>query len=212
MAQIQDRECQLLFIGEVTDNELILEGAVCLTIKKITWVQVCWAIAQVVLIISGILALHNPGDKLVSISGYLGLAMLIAGGINVVVFVKKKKILHGSQWLLADGMSAILLSIFPLFNQMILPAVIPFFFGVWELFSGVLKVIDASELREERIDGWKWFRYIGCIEIVSGVAALLKPIEDFVGMNVVVAIIFFVQSCGFLFKILIYPRLIKESQ
>lgn len=184
----------------------------CLTIKKITWVQVCWAIAQVVLIISGILALHNPGDKLVSISGYLGLAMLIAGGINVVVFVKKKKILHGSQWLLADGMSAILLSIFPLFNQMILPAVIPFFFGVWELFSGVLKVIDASELREERIDGWKWFRYIGCIEIVSGVAALLKPIEDFVGMNVVVAIIFFVQSCGFLFKILIYPRLIKESQ
>lgn len=212
MAHIQDRECQLLFIGEVTDNELILEGAVCLTIKKITWVQVCWAIAQVVLIISGILALHNPGDKLVSISGYLGLAMLIAGGINVVVFVKKKKILHGSQWLLADGMSAILLSIFPLFNQMILPAVIPFFFGVWELFSGVLKVIDASELREERIDGWKWFRYIGCIEIVSGVAALLKPIEDFVGMNVVVAIIFFVQSCGFLFKILIYPRLIKESQ
>ena len=210
--RIQDRECQLLFIGEVTDNELILEGAVCLTIKKITWVQVCWAIAQVVLIISGILALHNPGDKLVSISGYLGLAMLIAGGINVVVFVKKKKILHGSQWLLADGMSAILLSIFPLFNQMILPAVIPFFFGVWELFSGVLKVIDASELREERIDGWKWFRYIGCIEIVSGVAALLKPIEDFVGMNVVVAIIFFVQSCGFLFKILIYPRLIKESQ
>ena len=212
MAHIQDRECQLLFIGEVTDNELILEGAVCLTIKKITWVQVCWAIAQVVLIISGILALHNPGDKLVSISGYLGLAMLIAGGINVVVFVKKKKILHGSQWLLADGMSAILLSIFPLFNQMILPAVIPFFFGVWELFSGVLKVIDASELREERIDGWKWFRYIGCIEIVSGVAALLKPIEDFVGMNVVVAIIFFVQSCGFFFKILIYPRLIKESQ
>lgn len=183
----------------------------CLTIKKITWVQVCWSIAQVVLIISGILALHNPGDKLVSISGYLGLAMLIAGGINVVVFVKKKKILHGSQWLLADGMSAILLSIFPLFNQMILPAVIPFFFGVWELFSGVLKVIDASELREERIDGWKWFRCIGCIEIVSGVAALLKPIEDFVGMNVVVAIIFFVQSCGFLFKILIYPRLIKES-
>ena len=212
MAHIQDRECQLLFIGEVTDNELILEGAVCLTIKKITWGQVCWAIAQVVLIISGILALHNPGDKLVSISGYLGLAMLIAGGIYVVVFVKKKKILHGSQWLLADGMSAILLSIFPLFNQMILPAVIPFFFGVWELFSGVLKVIDASELREERIDGWKWFRYIGCIEIVSGVAALLKPIEDFVGMNDVVAIIFFVQSCGFLFKILIYPRLIKESQ
>jgi len=54
------------------------------------------------------------------------------------------------------------------------------------LFSGVLKVIDASELKEESIEGWKWFRGIGSIEILSGVAALLKPIDDFMGMNVVV--------------------------
>ncbi len=94
---------------------------------------------------------------------------------------------------------------------MIQPAIIPFFFGVWELFSGILKVIDSSELKEEKIAGWKWFRNIGSIEILSGVAALLKPIDDFMGMHVVVAIIFFVQSCGFLFKILIYPQIIKES-
>ncbi|MBQ8260929.1 MAG: DUF308 domain-containing protein [Lachnospiraceae bacterium] len=179
--------------------------------NKITWVQICWFVAQVVLIISGILALCNPGDKLVSISWYLGFSMLIVGGISLIIFKKKKKNLHGSQWLLADGLSTMLLSLFPLFNQMILPAVIPFFFGVWELFSGILKVIDASELKEELIKGWKWFRSIGCIEILSGVAALLKPIDDFVGMNVIVAIIFFIQSCGFLFKILIYPEIMKED-
>ena len=179
--------------------------------KRKTWVQVCWIIAQIVLIGSGILAICNPGEKLVEVSGELGLSMLLVGSINMYVYREKKKLLHGSHWLLADGMSTVLLSLFPLFNQMIQPAIIPFFFGVWELFSGILKVIDASELKEESIEGWKWFRGIGSIEILSGVAALLKPIDDFVGMNVVVAIIFFVQSCGFLFKILIYPQIIKES-
>ena len=158
--------------------------------KRKTWVQVGWIVVQIVLIGSGILAICSSGEKLVEVSEYLGLSMLLAGSINIFVYCEKKKFLHGSHWLLADGMSTVLLSLFPLFNQMIQPAIIPFFFGVWELFSGILKVIDASELKEESIEGWKWFRGIGNIEILSGVAALLKPIDDFVGMNVVVAIIF----------------------
>lgn len=177
---------------------------------KLAWVQVCWMIAQMILVGSGILAICNPREKLVAVSECLGLAMLLVGSINIIICHKKKKDLPGSHWLLADGMSTVLLSLFPLFNQMIQPAIIPFFFGVWELFSGILKVIDSSELREEKIAGWKWFRNIGRIEILSGVAALLKPVDDFVGMNVVVAIIFFVQSFGFMFKILIYPKIVKE--
>ena len=100
--------------------------------KRKTWIQVCWIIAQIVLIGSGILAICNPGEKLVVVSGYLGLSMLLVGSINIYVYHKKKKRLHGSHWLLADGMSTVLLSLFPLFNQMILPAINPFFFGVWE--------------------------------------------------------------------------------
>lgn len=179
--------------------------------KKKTEVQVCWIIAQFVLIGSGILVICNPGEKLVEISSYLGLSMLLVGSINIYVYHEKKKLLHGSQWLLADGMSTVLLSLFPLFNQMIQPAIIPFFFGIWELFSGILKVIDSIELKEKKIGGWKWFRGIGSVEMLSGVVALLKPIDDFVGMNVVVAVIFFVQSGGFLFKILIYQKLLGRA-
>lgn len=176
-----------------------------------SWVQVIWNVAQLILIGSAILALCNPGEKIVSVSVYLGLSMLIAGSINILVYNKKKKMIYGNHWLLADGMSTVLLSLFPLFNQMIQPAIIPFFFGVWELFSGILKLIDSSELKEENIVGWKWFGGIGLLEIMSGVAALLKPVDDFMGMHVVVAIIFFVQSCGFMFKILIYPKIVVET-
>ena len=96
--------------------------------KTITWVQICWALAGLGLFAAGIHVVNVPDARLVSVAGHLGLAMLFAGVINLVVYYMKKDDIHGSHWLLADGMSTTFLSIFPLFNTMILPVVIPFFF------------------------------------------------------------------------------------
>jgi uncharacterized membrane protein HdeD (DUF308 family) len=49
------------------------------------------------------------------------------------------------------------------------------------------------------------------IEILSGIAALLKPVEEFMGMNIVVAIVLLIQSSSYMFKILIYPELQKPE-
>ena len=182
---------------------------------KITWIQSLWVIAGVILLGASLLSLFDGHEDLTSIAVPLGLSMFLTGLINVFIYKKKQHYIHGSHWLLADGVSTALLSIFLLFNQMIEAAIIPFFFGVWELFSGILKVIDSRELKEEQIRGWHWFAGIGTVEILSGIAALLKPVDDFVGMHGVVALVLFIQSIGYIFKILIYPQLIlvpKENK
>ena len=180
--------------------------------QKFTWIQGLWAAAGLSLLGSAILTLVKWQSELVELSTPLGLVMLTTGGINIFIYRRRHKTIHGSHWLLADGMSTALLSVFLLFNQMIYSALIPFFFGVWELFSGILKVIDSRELREERTHGWYWFSGVGTVEILSGIAALLKPVDDFVGMHGVVAIVLIIQSCGYLFKILIYPHLTIENK
>lgn len=38
---------------------------------------------------------------------------------------------------------------------------------------------------------------VGSAEVLSGVAALLKPVEEFAGMNVVIAVVLFVQSISY---------------
>ena len=179
---------------------------------KDTWVQILWTSAGLSLLGSAILTLVKWQSELVELSTPLGLVMLTTGGINIFIYRRRHKTIHGSHWLLADGMSTALLSVFLLFNQMIYSALIPFFFGVWELFSGILKVIDSRELREEQTHGWYWFSGVGTVEILSGIAALLKPVDDFVGMHGVVAIVLIIQSCGYLFKILIYPHLTIENK
>lgn len=176
-----------------------------------TWIQICWGFSLLLLVLCSIMAYLHKGEEVVEVSVYLGLSMLIVGSINIIVYHKRKNVIHGSHWLLADGLSTVLLSVFPVFSQMMQPSIVPLFFGIWELFSGVLKEIDAKDLKEENVNGWKWFFGIGCFEVLSGVASLLKPVDDLLRINVVVSIIFFVQGCGYLFKILMYPRLLKRD-
>lgn len=178
---------------------------------KLKWVQGLWVAAEVILLGSAAFTLFRGKEDLVTAAVPLGIAMLASGGIDIFIYRRNQKTMHGAHWLLAGGMSSALLSLFLLFNQMIEAPLIPFFFGMWELFSGILKVIDSRELKEEKISGWHWFAGIGTVEIISGIASLLKPVDEFMGMHIVVAIILFIQSSGYLFKILIYPRLLKDN-
>lgn len=177
------------------------------TAHPFTWVQICWSAAGLALLAAALHVFNVPDNRLVSVASHLGLAMLFAGCINLVVYYFQKDKIHGSHWLLADGMTSLLLSVFPLLNQMILPAVIPFFFGIWELFSGIIKFVEATELHEEKIRGWRWFLLIGVIELLSGIGSMLEPVDEYVGMNHVIAIILLVQSFGYIFKMLIYHNL-----
>lgn len=179
---------------------------------RLTGIQILFAAAGLFLFAIGVLALKQRGGNLVPIAVYLGIAMLFAGCVNILIYHQNQKTIHGVHWLLAEGMSTAALSLFLLFNQMIHPLIIPSFLGVWELFSGILKVIDSKELKEEKIHGWLWLSMIGGIELLSGIASLLKPVDDFIGINAVVATIFFVQSSSYLLKILIYPYLVKDHE
>lgn len=182
-----------------------------MTRKNHSWTRILWAFAGIVLLFAAIHVINVPDDRLMSVAPHLGLAMLFVGCVNLTIYCFKHKKIHGCHWLLADGLSAVCLSFFPLFNQMIPVNVVPFFFGIWELASGVLKFTESTELYEENIKGWQWFLAVGLVELISGVASMAKPVDEFVGMNHVIAIIFLVQSIGYIFKILMYPHLASST-
>ncbi len=178
---------------------------------KFAWIQRCWIMTGLILLGGCFLALRSKNRLLTDVAVYLGCMMLFTGCMNIFVYYKNKEILHGARWMLADGLSTALLSFFPLFNKMIIPAVLPLFFGTWELFSGILKTVDAGELKEDRTRGWRGFLSIGILEILSGIASLMKPVEDFVGMRLVIASIMLIQSSGYFYKVGMYPGLVKEA-
>lgn len=164
-----------------------------MTKDNVRLTQVCWISAAMLLLLSGIIMLNIQESKIIRLSWIPGIAMLISGCINVFVYQKNKLNIHGADWLLAEGMSTALLSLFPLFNQMIQPV-------MRELISGLLKTIDTKGMFNEKINGWQYFLIISVLELLSGVASMIKPVDDLLGMNLVIAVIMFVQSAGFILK------------
>lgn len=168
------------------------------TVNK--WIPgIVWIISSTALGVAAVLCLAASSDRLTEIASWIGASMLISGGANVWLYFYCLKDSTEGKWLFADGLTATLLSVFPLFNEMILPAVIPFFFCVWDLFSGVLRVIESIEKRRAGKNGWKWPFSIGLIELITGVTALLKPVEEALTMHIVVGLVFLIQAVAFLF-------------
>lgn len=137
--------------------------------------------------------------------------MLLSGASNVLLYFLGYRKKQRGRWMLADGLTAALLSLFLLFNQMAPAAVIPLFFGVWELFSGILRLMESGEQKEERLQGWQWFFAVGMLEILSGVAALLKPVEEMLTMHVVIGIVLLIQAVAFGHKAFVMPKITRTT-
>ena len=176
--------------------------------KKFSWEQGCWLLVSVLLLYGAIFTILQNNMSILNIARPLGFIMLISGAINFLVCELKNREIHGANWLIADGIIAICLSIFPLFNKLVSPILVPFFFCIWEMVSGVLKVMDSAELKSHKMECWQGFAVIGCIEMLSGAVSLLKPFDDIVGMGNVIAAIFFIQACGFMLKTAMYHHLV----
>ena len=177
--------------------------------KKAFLIPWAWGIIGVILMAAGIYVYMNREPDIIKIARILGVAMLIAGIINFAICYVFRHRIHGVRWLEADGLATILLSLFPLFNEMVFTEVIPFFFGVWELFSGIIKLMDTAELRHDGIKCWKSIAVISLIELVSGTISLIEPVEIAVGFHHMLGFIFMIQALGFARKVALYEELIS---
>ncbi|MBQ4629501.1 MAG: DUF308 domain-containing protein [Clostridia bacterium] len=179
---------------------------------KWTLVQTAWSLGGISLLAGAVMAMMTPNEELVSIANRLGYLMLFAGIINIFVYMQNKNPLMGAHWIIADGLSTAFLALFPLINGVSHSVLIPFFFGVWELFSGVIKIVECIELQDYKIKGWQWFAAIGSVELFSGISSMIKPVDDLIGIHVVVAIIMIIQSLGFVFKIVVFRHLMHKRK
>lgn len=171
--------------------------------RKTILQRIVWLLSGILLGASAILCFIAKSDNLIQIAPFLGMAMLATGILNLILYVTCLAGSSGAYFVLADSITAALLSLFPMFNKITAAATIPFFFCVWDLFSGVLRVVDSLEQKEVRDNVWKWFLVVGVIEILVGCAGQLKPVEDALTMHVTVGSIFLVQAIAFFHKIVV---------
>ena len=162
--------------------------------------RIVWLMSGIFLGMAALMSFASSGEKLIRIAPWLGSSMLATGIINAILYFYCMKQMPGAKWLLADSITAALLSIFPLFNQITSAAAIPIFFCVWDLFSGILRMMESTEQKAAGEHGWRWFCVVGIIEILAGCVALIKPVEEALTMHVTVGLVLLIQAIAFFHK------------
>ncbi len=156
--------------------------------------KVLWVIAGLLIIAAGIVVICSPGGTILSLAFLLAIAMLISGISNFVAFARYRKEQFNAGWILADGILTTLLGILLLGNQLVTAAMIPYIFGIWVMISGILRIVNSTDLKKLGISSWGWVLASGIISVLCGFAALWNPVIAMIAISILLGVLFIIQG------------------
>ena len=151
--------------------------------KVLYWL---WLIFSILMIPAGILAVANPSSTLLSLAWFIGLVMLIEGGVTIAVYCYTRDTLFTSGWMLFDGIVTVILAVFVLFYNVFTAQALPYAFGMWIIFSGLQRAVYAVDLKHIGVPGWGWLLGLGIAGAAFGVFSFVDPVFGSVALSVMV--------------------------
>ena len=171
--------------------------------------RILWAVVGILLLVAGVICLSNPGAALATLSLYLGVAMLLSGVIDIVIFAKASRFVAGAGWFLAEGLLTVLLSLFLLFHQAFTMLSLPFIFGMWLLISGINKLVNSFELRRLGVPGWGWLTALGILLALVGFFSFCDPVSNLLALSALVGMVLVCQGVATIARACLSYRLWK---
>ncbi len=137
-------------------------------------------IKGIIMILLAFMVFSSPGGALLASIMYIGIALLITGFMILFRGMSSRKENTKWGWVVFEGLLDILLGYVLLSNPLVTATILPFVFGFWAVFYGILLVIRSfSE------DGNKGMKIISGIFIaLIGIIIMHNPI--FIGLSLAI--------------------------
>jgi len=153
--------------------------------------------AGVILILTGVFCFANPGVTFLSIAFILGISMMLSGITGILAYLKNVNN-ETSNLLFVEGITSFVLGFLVLSNQLLADAAIPVFFGLWVMFSGILRVVEAYTARKSGLTMWQVLLTLGLFGVFIGVYSFFNTILFTFSTVVLVGILFIMQGINVL--------------
>lgn len=158
-------------------------------------------ISGILLILTGVFCFANPGETFLSLAFIIGFSMVVNGVIHAAAYVQgragNKKDNNG--WIMADAIIAIILGFLVLCNQIVADVAVPLVFGMWTMFSGILRIVSSSQIdRENKKGNFVWTFATGILCVVGGMYAFFNPILAGIAIAILLGALFVLQGISVL--------------
>mgnify|MGYP001016922500 CR=1 FL=1 len=155
--------------------------------------------AGVILILMGIICFANPGTLFSGIAFPLGCAMFLSGLSGAFAYIQiSRKGGVVSDLLMVEGALSIILGCLVLSNQLMADAAIPVFFGMWVMFSGILRAVTAYTHRNAEKMMLIWLSATGALSIAAGLYGFFNTVLFDFSAVVLTGVLFVIQGVNVL--------------
>ena len=167
-----------------------------LTAREDINLRVLTIISGVLLVLTGVFCFANPGETFLSLAFVLGLIMVINSIIQGIAYCWGRSGQNDNNgWILTEAIITFILGILVLSNQIAADVAIPMVFGMWAMFSGVLRVVTATMIdRANKKVNFAWTLITGILCALGGLYAFLNPIIAGFAIAVLLGIMFMLQG------------------
>lgn len=158
-------------------------------------------ISGILLILVGVFCFANPGETFLSLAFVLGFIMVASSVIQGVAYVKGRGRSKDDNngWILADAIITFILGALVLMNLIAADVAIPLVFGMWVMFSGILRVVTAThiDLKQKKVN-FIWTMVTGVLCVIGGIYAFLNSVMAGLAIAVLLGILFVLQGISVL--------------
>jgi len=118
--------------------------------RKKKWYM--FLIKGIILIILSVFVLINPEGALKTIAFYLGIGFFISGIILVIRGIPAIKGESKLNWSVLEGVFDLIVGFLLIVFPLSMASIIPFLFGLWAGINGILILIEAVSVAENRVE------------------------------------------------------------
>jgi uncharacterized membrane protein HdeD (DUF308 family) len=149
-----------------------------------------FVLAGVLSIAAGVIVLFKPGDSLATLAVIAGIFLLVDGILELAASLMRGTPSRGSLALL--GVLTAIVGVLLIRHPIGGIAAVALLIGIWLIAVGVVRVIAAFEVDENR--GWNIFA--GAVELVAGIVIVSDPNIGFATLALLVGIGFILNGMG----------------
>lgn len=157
-------------------------------------------ISGIIFVLTGLFCFANSGETFLALAFILGLVMIVSSVIQIVSYWwGRDDRTDNNGWIFVEAIITLIIGILVQTSLIAADAAIPMVFGLWVMFSGVLRFVVATMINPSRkTSNFLWTLIIGILGTVCGIYAFVNPMTANLPIAVLLGIIFLMQGLGIL--------------
>lgn len=148
------------------------------------------------LIMTSLFCFANPGETFLPLAFVLGLAMILTGIVQCIAYWwGRDNRRDNNGWIFSEALMTLILGVLVITSLIATDAAIPMVFGLWVMFSGILRVVVATMIDyKTKKRNFVWTMLTGLLCILTGLYAFLNPFTANLSIAVLLGLLFMIQG------------------